>query len=667
MTAPGRALAILDAQRAPCSRARWSGLDLRDRCRRGDRGPSVQTLPTARRRVARARRAAHVRRDAARARRGEPARRCAPRAARSAGSDAGRHPDRAAAGGRRRPVARVDRPAADHRDGAARGRASRSNGLEDLGAADAHRRARSARARVQRPRRAAARGAADAAAVHGRRVARAADAGVGDPHRGRRDADRAITATRPNIAKRWPSSAAQARRARPAGRGHAGARARRRRRLSAAAGRSATSTKSSPSAGAPSTCSRPSAASRSTRAGAGDSAARRRGPAAPDGAERAAERRAAHAGRRRGRPSTIAREPERASRSASRDAGRGHRRRRIARGFSIASCSSIPRGAGVAPASDCRSRAGLPKRTAARSRSSAAARTAARSASACRRSARSANTRIGGSPLLVPQRDERIDVRCAGLWQRVNDDFADAVDRREQRRVAHDHRGEYRGRHRPTDDLCGERRLLDRWPLHQTFDARRDSLAADEGTGQQTQCAIRRREAGHLEQRGRQRKTRVRIAGRLGIRGVFRGGRPFASRRRLAGSSDNASGVARMASRFRLSHDPRCPISCSIAARNSSGASASTSGRVTSSFGRNTPTSVMAGTPTSRQKTGTGAPGSASGFRPRQPRARAADRFAQRRYAAPCGGRQDDARRRGERRRGDAECFVEITRLERPE
>ena len=70
----------------------------------------------------------------------------APRAARSAGSDGRRHPDRAAAGGGRRPLARVDRPAADHRHGARARRDIPLTGLEDLGQTDAHRRARPARA-----------------------------------------------------------------------------------------------------------------------------------------------------------------------------------------------------------------------------------------------------------------------------------------------------------------------------------------------------------------------------------------------------------------------------------------------------------------------------------------------------------------------------------------
>ena len=125
ITAPGRALAILDTggavlgARLERPRAARS-VDRRRRRRAGRSGPPdgagawrVHAQPHA-----------FERRSVVAARR-KPARRRGARAARGAGGDARRHADRAAAGGRRRPVARVDRTASDHRHGAARGAAFR--------------------------------------------------------------------------------------------------------------------------------------------------------------------------------------------------------------------------------------------------------------------------------------------------------------------------------------------------------------------------------------------------------------------------------------------------------------------------------------------------------------------------------------------------------------
>ena len=150
-----------------------------------------------------------------------------------------------------------------------------------------------------------------------------------------RDASRRGRVPRSAGDRRRPVAAAGA-----AGRGHAGAGARRRRRLSAAAGRSVSrrARRRLPPRGrrARDRARRHDPLGRLAR----HPVSRRRGSAAAAGAERAAERRAAHAVGRRGGGGDSRRSRTRCRIRVTRR-GRGHSRPTIGSGSSIGSCSSI--------------------------------------------------------------------------------------------------------------------------------------------------------------------------------------------------------------------------------------------------------------------------------------------------------------------------------------
>ena len=400
------------------------------------------------------------------------------------------------------------------------------NGLEDLGETAADRRARSAGDRVQRPGRAAARGAADAAAVHGRRVARAAHAGVDRPRDVRRHAE-------PRASRR--------------GRVPRGDRDRRRSVAAARAGWSRTcwcwraptpaaircgrsiciSTRSSPTAGAPSTCSRPSAASPSDRRGSpdipfrGDEDLLRRlvlnvlqnaVQHTPSGGSVAVEIRQDAGGgadprhrRRRRHPAADQRADLRSLRAARRRAaGPGHRAR---------------------PADRALDRRSAPRHARPRAEQRRPAR---RSACRCR-----FDSSAG------------YESRLTRLRQPVDEDFRDAVDEAEQRRVA----GRL-PRRRPRAAASASRPggAVDGASSSRRGHARGDVAAVDQRADRFGDRRRRRHQARDLDERRGERAARVAGDAGAGDRRRARTRRPSAARSRARLASRRA-GPAPRASR----------------------------------------------------------------------------------------------------------------------